>query len=111
MTDDWLTVFRVIVRTPFCYTRNDTDYLVTQGAFYNDMRDESAVDMSFNIREFCQKHSIQVPPPTPSDPLAYPHACSKPAQVEKSPQSQPRAHMMEETTFDDLFLRVRPCFT
>ena len=80
---------------------------VTQGIFFNDMRDESAVDMSYNVRDFCHKHSIKVPPPAPDDPPGYPPSCSKPAHDEKSPQSQPRAHKMEETTFDDLFLRVR----
>ena len=80
---------------------------VTQGAFFNDMRDESAVDMSYTIRDFCQKYSIKVPSAAPSTPPGYPPSCSKPAQDEKSPQSQPRAHKMEETTFDDLFLRVR----
>lgn len=79
---------------------------MTQGAFFNDMRDENAVDMSSTIRDFCQKHSIKVPPAAPSDPPGHPPSCSKPAQAEKSSKSQPRAHKMEETTFDDLFLRV-----
>ena len=111
MLDDWLMVFHFVACNPFVTPGMSQIFFVIQGAFFNDMRDESALDLSFNIREFCQKHSIKVPPPTPSDPPAYPSACSKPAQVEKSPQSQPRAHKMEEITFDDLFLRVRPCFT
>ena len=80
---------------------------MTQGVFFNDMRDKRAVDMSYHIRDFCQKQAITVPPPAPSEPPAYPPGFSKPAQDDKIGQCQPRAQKMEETTFDDLFLRVR----
>ena len=103
---DWYNTFHLCAQIHLATLRTKCISFVTQGTFYNDMRDESAVDMSYSIRDFCQQQSVKVPPPAPSVPPAYPPACSRPAQDDKSPQSQPRAHKMEETTFDNLFLRV-----
>ena len=70
------------------------------------MRDRSAIDMSHNIRQFCQEHGIGVPPDAPADPPAFPSTFHKDTHHDRHSKSQPRAAKMEDTTFNDLFLRV-----
>lgn len=70
------------------------------------MRDGSAVDMSHNIRQFCQEHHVGVPPGAPGDPPAFPPGFHKDTHHDRHSLNPPRAEKMEDTTFNDLFLRV-----
>lgn len=78
---------------------------VIQGDFYNDMRDDGT-DLSLDVRQFCRDRNISVPAPKPSAPPAYPPGSSNAPYFSRSTQCEPRTRSMEDTTFNDLFLRV-----
>ena len=70
------------------------------------MRSKVAVDYSTEIRQFCEDNDIQGPPPAPSPAPPCPPSFAKAPYFDRSTQCEPRAKVMEETTFNDLFLRV-----
>ncbi len=79
--------------------------LVLQGDFYNDMRADGT-DLSLDVRQFCRDRNISVPAPKPSAPPAYPPGSANAPYFSRSTQCEPRTKRMEDTTFNDLFLRV-----
>ena len=83
----------------------DVHALVLQGDFYNDMRDDGT-DLSLDVRQFCRDRNISVPAPKPSAPPAYPPGSANAPYFSRSTQCEPRTKSMEDTTFNDLFLRV-----
>ena len=83
----------------------DLHVLMLQGDFYNDMRDDGT-DLSLDVRQFCRDRNISVPAPKPSAPPAYPPGSSNAPYFSRSTQCEPRTRSMEDTTFNDLFLRV-----
>ncbi|KAL0054354.1 hypothetical protein WJX82_007541 [Trebouxia sp. C0006] len=80
-------------------------YFYIEGDFYNDMRDDGT-DLSLDVRQFCRDRNISVPAPKPSAPPAYPPGSSNAPYFSRSTQCEPRTRSMEDTTFNDLFLRV-----
>ncbi|KAA6427035.1 MAG: hypothetical protein FRX49_02792 [Trebouxia sp. A1-2] len=80
-------------------------YFYIEGDFYNDMRNDGT-DLSLNVRQFCRDRNISVPAPKPSAPPAYPPGSANAPYFSRSTQCEPRTKRMEDTTFNDLFLRV-----
>lgn len=69
------------------------------------MRDDGT-DLSLEVRQFCRDRNVSVPAPKPSAPPAYPPGSANAPYFSRSTQCEPRTKSMEDTTFNDLFLRV-----
>ncbi|KAL0025725.1 hypothetical protein WJX77_007569 [Trebouxia sp. C0004] len=80
-------------------------YFYIEGDFYNDMRDDGT-DLSLDVRQFCRDRNISVPAPKPFAPPAYPPGSANAPYFNRSTQCEPRTKIMEDTIFNDLFLRV-----